>query len=247
MKINLGNKIKAVIFDMDGVITNTMPYHFDAWKKVFSSVGIKVNRYDVYKREGQDGLTTIREVFKEKRLKFDLKSAKELLAKKEKLFKKNVKIRFIRGALLFIKKLKKHNIASALVTGTSRHEMQKILPKNIRNLFQTSVTGDEVKKGKPDPEPFLKALTALKLPASQAIVLENAPFGIKAAKRASLFCVALKTSLPKKYLSQADMILKSFKELNICVDFSCAPKAQTKVVRDQFLLCKNLRGHKNDA
>jgi len=225
MIISLGNKIKAVIFDMDGVITNTMPYHFNAWQRVFSEAGIKVSCYDVYQREGQDGLTTIREIFKEKRLKFSLKSARELLLKKEILFKKIVKIRFIRGARPFIRELKNHNIALGLVTGTSRHEMQKILPKNIRSLFDVSVTGDEVKNGKPHPEPFLKALNALKLTSREAIVLENAPFGIESAKKAGLYCVALETSLPARFLFRADSVLKSYKRLNSHINFEVSHDA----------------------
>ncbi len=62
MKINL--KVKAIIFDMDGVITNTMPDHFQAWKSILQKIGIHVNPYKVYKREGQRGITSLEEIFK---------------------------------------------------------------------------------------------------------------------------------------------------------------------------------------
>lgn len=206
-------KFKAIIFDMDGVITNTMPYHFDAWIKVFSDVGIKVNCYDVYEREGQAGINTIKELFRERKLKISDQEAKTLLLKKENLFKRIVKIKFIKGARPFLKRLKKRKIIMGLVTGTSRHEVEKILPKHLRSMFDVIVTGDEVKRGKPHPEPFLKALLMLGLKRKDVAVIENAPFGIESAKKAGLFCIALETSLPKKYLRRADIILKSFKDL----------------------------------
>ena len=58
-------KVKAVIFDMDGVITDTMPFHFRVWKKVFAEQGLQVNECEIYMREGQPGLVTIEEIFKQ--------------------------------------------------------------------------------------------------------------------------------------------------------------------------------------
>jgi len=206
-------KVKAVIFDMDGVITNTMPYHFDAWLYVLGRAGIKVNCYDVYEREGQSGLTTLRELFKERGRRFNLKQAKQILSEKERLFKKTVRTSFIKGSRRFLKNLQKRGFLLALVTGTSRHEAKKIMHKELFSIFDATVTGDEVRHGKPSPEPFIKALKGLGVSPREAIVIENAPLGIEAAKRSGLFCIALATSLPARYLKKADLIFKSFAEL----------------------------------
>jgi len=203
--------MKAIIFDMDGVITNTMPYHFRAWHSILRRAGVDVSRYDIYKREGQDGLTSVKEILEERGIKKPMDEQKTILAKKEALFKRIVKPRFVKGAREFIRLLRKKGVPLALVTGTSRHEMRRILPKELRDAFAFTITGDEVKKGKPHPEPFLKALKALR--TKDAIVLENAPFGIESAKRAGLFCVALTTSLPRRYLSRADAVYSSYKGL----------------------------------
>ena len=91
--------------------------------------------------------------------------------------------------------------------------MEKILPLSIRRLFDIIVTGDEVWKSKPHPEPFLKAVKMLKLDRREVVVIENAPFGIQSAKKAGLYCIALETSLPRRYLTGADIIISSFREL----------------------------------
>ncbi len=206
-------KIKAVIFDMDGVITNTMPYHFDAWMEVLRQSGIKVDCYDVYLREGQPGLSTLMELSRERGMALSLAKAKDILAKKEALFKKIVKTRFVKGSRPYLRYLKDRKFLLALVTGTSRHEVRKILHPRLFKMFDVTVTGDEVTCGKPHPEPFLKAMKELKVSPKEALVIENAPLGIDSAKKAGLFCAALQTSLPEKYLKQADAVFKTFAQL----------------------------------
>jgi len=212
--------VKSVIFDMDGVITNTMPDHYRSWKTTLMGEGIHVTYEDIYKREGQTGLSSVREIFTEHQKAFDEKEVARVLRSKEDLFKKIVKTRFITGARSFLKQLHKNNICLALVTGTSRHELYQILPASLRDLFSVIVTGSDVKHGKPHPEPYLKSLKSLRMKASDAVVIENAPFGIRSARGAGLKCLALETSLPKKYLSEADAIFASIKELQDKVSFS---------------------------
>jgi beta-phosphoglucomutase len=206
-------KIKAVIFDMDGVITNTMPYHYRCWRDIFIKNGINATRLDVYLREGQKGIESVFEIFKEHGKTISFLKAHQILKEKEIHFKKTVQQRFILGARSFLKELASKGFQIALVTGTSRQELHKILPKNIYKLFAAIITGTDVKNGKPHPEPYLKCLKSLKIKAQEAIVIENAPFGVKSAKMAGLKCLALETSLPKKYLKDADRIFKSIKEL----------------------------------
>lgn len=213
-------KVKAVLFDMDGVITDTMPYHFRAWKKVMRQTGIDVTECEVYLREGQPGRRTIKELFAERGRTFDPALAKRIIRDKEKLFKKIVRRRFVRGARRFVSHLGEKGIISALVTGTARHEATKILPASMRRSFRVVVTGDEVRHGKPHPEPYLLALKKLGVRPREAVVLENAPFGIHAAKQAGLTCIALETSLPKAYLRDADMVFSTYRELERKVAFS---------------------------
>ncbi len=212
--------VRAVILDMDGVITNTMPDHFRSWKIILNKIDVPVTHYDVYCREGQRGIHSVRELATQYDRPVDGRQAQRILKEKEVYFKRIVRLRFILGARTFVKQLYKNNFRLALVTGTSHHEMCRILPASLRRLFSVIVTGSDVRHGKPHPEPYLKSLKKLKIKTREAVVIENAPFGIRSAKRAGLRCLALETSLPRKYLTEADAVFGSIKELSNGVCFN---------------------------
>jgi beta-phosphoglucomutase len=212
-------KVRAIIFDMDGVITNTMPYHFRAWKNVLKDRGISATYLDIYSREGQRGLQSLEEIGHKYQKTFSHQDALRMLQEKEELFKRIVRTRFVPGARRFIKRMHQRNFHMAIVTGTSRDELHRILPDDVYKLFMFAVTGNEVVNGKPHPEPYLKALAALKVSIKESIVIENAPLGIRSAKAAGLRSLALETSLPKKYLKEADQVFQNWDELVRRVNF----------------------------
>ncbi len=207
-------KPEAVIFDMDGVITDTMGFHYKAWKKALSAYGIKAGYYDIYLREGQKGLDTALEMMQEQNINSSLSKAEEILKFKEDIFKSISRPRLMRGAPQLLADLKKEGYKIALVTGTARREVGYILPPDLFKLFDYTLTGDEVKAGKPNPEPYLKALEVLKLMPTEAVVIENAPYGIASAKAAGIYCIAVCTYLEEKHLTEADLILKNLKEVD---------------------------------
>ncbi|MDE2009620.1 MAG: HAD-IA family hydrolase [Candidatus Omnitrophica bacterium] len=204
---------------MDGVITDTMPCHLRAWRSVFAAEGLYATHEDIYKREGQKGIDSVRELFAEKGKPFDEETAKRLLKNKEELFKRTFKRKFIAGSRRFIKKLKAQGFKLGLVTGTSRHEARKLIPDALWDCFDATVCGSDVQNGKPHPEPYLKALAELKISADRAVVFENAPFGIRSARAAGLLCIALETSLNSSYLKDADIIFPAFKAVESKVEF----------------------------
>lgn len=205
--------VKAVIFDMDGVITDTMPKHYQAWRRSFAQEGLTVAKRDVYLREGERGEEFLENHFRRRKEKMSAGLRQHLLKNKEAIFKSIVRPRFITGARSFLKRLKREGFRLALVTGTSRGEVPRILPEYYFNLFDVTVTGSDVKCGKPSPEPYRMALQRLGIPASAAVVLENAPLGITSAKKAGLRCFALATSLPPEYLAEADRVFGDISQL----------------------------------
>lgn len=203
----------ALLFDMDGVIVHTMPDHFRAWQETLQSVGVQVDKLEIYAREGEPGMVTLSGILAKYGKELTGEEKQHLLQQKESLFKQIVSPSLFPGIENLIEEVKQRGYRLALVTGTSKNEEESILPSRLSNLFEVIVTGDNVSRGKPAPDPYLKALDSLGIKADEALVIENAPYGIQSAKSAGLACIAVTTSLPKEYLQDADIILDSVEEV----------------------------------
>lgn len=218
---NAGRTFNTFLFDMDGVVVDSMPAHADSWRMIFQEFGLTLEDVDIFKREGMAGLDSIAEIFLEKNSV--VPAIHELLMLQERkisVFEKyDVKIfDEIPGILSF---LKKSNMKTALVTGSMRRSVDFMLDDQLQSLFDVIVTVDDVERGKPFPDPYRKALHLLDSYADESLVIENAPMGIRSAKAASLTCVAIETTLPSEYLQEADDIVTSHGQLlsylqNVC-------------------------------
>ena len=216
------NKPKAVIFDMDGVIIDSMPYHFLAWYEALRPLGIRVSCFDVYSKEGENWRKTLKEFLERARIKPTEKILKGIFARRKKIFKKNFKRFIFKGAKEVLLCLKKKGYLLGLVTGTPSKEVKKILPTAIYRLFDCIVAGDDVKKGKPHPEPYLKAAKLMGFEPRECVVIENAPFGVESAKKAGMFCVAITSGLTREYLRGADVIVDDLADMIGIVEKTCA-------------------------
>lgn len=214
-------KPRAVIFDMDGVIIDSMPYHFLAWYEALRPLGLRVSCFDVYSKEGENWEKTLRDLLKKAKLRFSRELLRKVFLRRQIIFKRYFKRFIFKGAEDFLICLKKEGYLLGLVTGSPLEEVKKILPLRIRLLFNAIVAGNQVKKGKPHPEPYLECARLVALKPKECLVVENAPFGIESAKKAGMFCVAVTTSLPKEYLSKADIIADNLSDLSGIIEGSC--------------------------
>jgi len=205
---------QAIIFDMDGVIVDSMPYHFIAWYEALRPWGIRVGCFEVYAQEGERWEKTLKGLLKRGKIKPTRKLLDEIFAFRQKIFKRNFKRFIFKGAKELLLSLKKQGFVLGLVTGSPVSEVEKILPLNIRKVFAVVVAGNQVKKGKPHPEPYLKAAKMLGLDPKDCLVIENAPFGITSAKQAGMPCIAVSTSLPEAYLKSADIIVDNLNQIS---------------------------------
>jgi len=202
--------IKAVLFDLDGVLLNSIPAHVRAWQKVFAAKGLRLPRLDIVLREGVDYQKTARDWMRRAGLPISQESLRALLTERNAIFQEGKRgIRFFPGALPLLKDLRRKGYHLALVTGTPRFLVRKILGRRFLRLFSVVVTPEEVKRGKPFPDPYLRAVKRLGLPKRNCLVVENAPYGVRSAKRAGVFCVGLTTSVPRRFLKGADDIVSS--------------------------------------
>lgn len=204
---------RAIIFDMDGVLVDSMPYHFMAWYESLRPFGVRVTCFDVFAQEGERWDKSVRYFLKRARIVPTRRLLDRIFRLRYKIFKKNFKQFLFKGADEVVRCIADKGYALALVTGTPLVEVQKILPLALRRRFRVIISGDAVKKGKPHPEPYLKAARALGLDPGECVVVENAPFGIISAKKAGMFCAAVTTSLPAEYLKDADVIVDSLEKI----------------------------------
>ena len=207
------NNLKAVLLDMDGVVVDGMPFHLRAWKEAFSAVGIEVEDIDVYKREGMDGMETVQEISREKGVPLTPEVQKRVNESKNRILNEIFQVRFISGSLELIRKLKARGFKLALVTGTRGEVVRRILREGLEGYFDVVITAESVERKKPAPDPYLKAVEELGLKKEECLVIENAPAGIVSAKRAGIRCLAITTSLPESFLTEADAILPGLEEV----------------------------------
>ena len=206
--------LNSVIFDMDGVVVDGMPYHIESWKKALLTVGISVTDLEIYLMEGMTGEETIQELTSKKNKFLSDESIRNVLKLKRKIFKDIFTVKLMKGSQELLLELQSLNYRLALVTGTRLEVVNKVLQMGLEGVFEIIITGEMVNNGKPDPEPYLKAVNELNVDKESCLVVENAPAGITSAKSAGLTCFAVQTSLPEEYLKSADKIFRSIDDLS---------------------------------
>ncbi len=201
--------INTVIFDMDGVIVDGMPYHIKSWKEALSTIDMHVSDLEIYLMEGMTGKETMEAFARKSNKAISAETADKVINLKRKIFNDIFTVTLIKGIKSLLLELKERQYNLALVTGTRLEVVKKVLLNGLENIFEVIVTGEMVNKGKPNPEPYLKAVDELKATKERCIVIENAPAGITSAKGAGLTCFAVQTSLSEEYLKEADKIFKN--------------------------------------
>lgn len=203
---------EAVIFDFDGVIADTMQDNFRAWQMVFENdFKVRIEPLDYFLLEGL-GRFEIADFFIRK---YNLQPglAPEIAAKKEANYRDIHQFRLYEEIPEILDVLAQKGIKTGLVTGASRQRITATLPPGFRKYFTAIVTSDDTEKGKPNPEPYLKALETLECNHSNTIVIENAKLGITAAKSAACICWAITTTVDGSYLQEADRVFNNHTEL----------------------------------
>ena len=199
---------KAVLFDMDGVLYDSMPLHAVAWQQSMAHYGIAMTHADAYATEGQRGVDTIRQMVKRQRgADISMEQAQEMYDLKSKLFHEMPAPPVMPGVKELMAKMHAAGLTICVVTGSG----QKPLIRRILSDFgeficrEHIVTAYDVERGKPLPDPYLMGLQkAGKLKPWEAIVVENAPLGVRAGVAAQILTIAVNTShLPQGVLEQA--------------------------------------------
>ncbi|MFH1182001.1 MAG: HAD family phosphatase [Candidatus Woesearchaeota archaeon] len=208
--------IKAVIFDMDGVIIDSEAIHLEADNEVLKEFGKSLSEKENLKYVG----TCNEEFYSDMKKKFNLPiSVEELVRRKVEIDIKLVgeKAKPILPTLELIKLLSKNKYKLALASSLATLQIESILRKlNLKKYFETIVSVDCVAKAKPSPEMFLKAANLLGVKNSDCIVIEDSDKGVMAAKAAGMKVIAVPNSYTKHHdLSKADLIVSSLGDVTL--------------------------------
>lgn len=199
--------LKALLFDMDGVLFDSMPYHAAAWHKVMEASGLHLSFEEAYLHEGRTGASTINIVC-ERQLgrKATQEEIETIYQKKSTEFNTHPQARRMPGAWELLQKIKAEGLIPMVVTGSGQTSLLDRLEHNFPGMFcrELMVTAFDVKHGKPNPEPYLMALEKGGLKPEEAIVIENAPLGVEAGVAAGIYTIAVNTGpLDNKVLLDA--------------------------------------------
>ena len=189
-------QLRAVLFDMDGVLFDSMPFHADAWSKVMTDAGYNFSKEDVYMNEGRTGADTINTASLAQFGKPATAEEIDALCKaKCAVFDTYPTTPRMEGAIELVQKVKACGLTPMIVTGSGTPTLLNRIQSNFPDLFDERhiVTSFNVKRGKPYPDPYLLALEKGGFAPNEAIVIENAPLGVTAGVATGLFTIAVNT------------------------------------------------------
>lgn len=209
---------KAVLFDMDGVLIDSMPMHVETWLKLYKKYDIKASEEELYAEEGRVGTKAIIKIFEEqKNIRLSQEEAKKIYLEKTNYIKQYPTPSRMADMLEFVQ-LVKEKSAISVVTGSGQPTLMNTLENYYPQCFdpKKTVAARDVNHGKPHPEPYLMGLKKHGIKPEEAIVVENAPLGTQAGKAAGIFVLAInsgKLSDQLLYDNGADVVVKTAKEL----------------------------------
>lgn len=217
--------MKAVIFDMDGVLVDGMPNHHAAWRQAFLRAGVELDeeevRTDVYQREGENVEVTAAELYqKYTGTDADEATLKQILqTRKETHRELSGTVTVMEGIHELLDFLKERKLPLAVVTGSTRDAAEIVIRRNFPDQFDELISGDDFDKefGKPHPLPYLTAAKKLNIEPERCLVIENAPLGVKSGSTAGMtvYGVLINSPLSEHNLIEmgAERVVSSHAEL----------------------------------
>jgi HAD superfamily hydrolase (TIGR01509 family) len=209
--------MKAVIFDMDGVIIDSEPIHFEVDMQTMKDFGCNISKEELNKYVG----TTNEYMFTDIKNKYKLdKSAEEIINYRCELVKRKViesDLMPIEGIIDLLKNLKAKNIPAAIASSSPRDFIEVVVSKfGIEDYFSCILSGEEVENGKPAPDIYVETAKKLRVKPEECIVIEDSKNGVLAAKKANMKCIGFKNvNSGEQDLSKADFIVNSIREITI--------------------------------
>ncbi|MHC4060933.1 MAG: HAD family hydrolase [Planctomycetota bacterium] len=215
----------AVIFDFDGVITDSEVLHLRAFNRMLGRFAIEISKEDYYRDYlGLTDLDLLATLAEKGLLKVPPEDIERLAKQKEEIFHRLVETggTIIAGVRPFLRMLSENAVPMAICSGALLAEIELILEKaRLRDFFEVIVSAEQVKRGKPHPDGFLLTLQRLNeesetgVQANECVVIEDSHWGLEAAKAAGMHTVAITNSYDAEQLSMAEKVINHLGELNM--------------------------------
>jgi beta-phosphoglucomutase len=217
--------LRALIFDFNGIIVDDEPIHFRLFQKVLGEEGIVLTEEAYYARYlGFDDRGAFEAGFREYKRPLDSIKLQELIERKAHYYQEAIRnhVAIFPGVRGLIAALAP-SLPLAVASGALRHEIETILATaGLLDFFKAIVSAEDVARGKPEPEIFLKALAAINeqingapVAAAECVVIEDSKEGVRGARRAGMKCLAVTNSHPPELLAEANAVVKSLEEVSL--------------------------------
>lgn len=209
----------AALIDMDGTLYDSMPNHATAWHQLMSEIGIESAVDEFFLYEGMTGAATINLLFNRAYGHDALpEEAEKLYKRKTEIFAALQPVKVMRGAQEMVNRIREAGLNTVLVTGSGQNTLLKRLDTDYPLAFPEDrrITSRDVTHGKPDPEPFLKAMAKIGLKPVDSIAVDNAPIGVKSGSASGAFTIGVVTGpVPAQtlYDAGADIVYSSMEEM----------------------------------
>jgi len=206
-------KFSVSLWDWDGVLVDSRRNFYGAYERVLREQGITTSPREIFLREGEPTPVLLRAIFDSHQVSVDEDTIRELVIRRREYDFALGERKLFSAVPRLLRKLREASCRTGLVTGSSKKSLYKVLKPEQAEWFDIIVTADDVTHGKPHPEPFLRAIEGLKAEPKTCVVIENAPFGIQAARAAGCAVIAICSTLSKEDLSEADSVVHDHAEL----------------------------------
>lgn len=210
---------RAALIDMDGTLYDSMGHHTLAWQRMMRDLGIECDRDRFYLYEGMTGKATINLLFREfLGREATEEEVTEHYHRKTVFFNEMPPVAPMRGAHDLLTQLRDAGIKCLLVTGSGQRSLIDRLNRDFPGIFTRDmmITSADVEHGKPSPEPYQKAMERAGVTPTEALVIENAPLGVRSGAQSGAFTIGVTTGpIPVGALTQegADIVLPSMQAL----------------------------------